>query len=175
MTNEILSGGRRVRLIAVFEAVKGLLALALGFGMMASLNESLSESAQELVLGLHLDPSKRLPDALIDAIGGVHRGQVWMVIASAVAYSIVRFAEAYGLWNKRRWAAWVSALSGGVYVPLEAYELWHGISWFRVVATLVNVAITAYMVVLLRQSHRSSPLLAPDASDAPRSQFETEH
>lgn len=155
----------RVRLIAVFEALKGLLALTLGFGMMASLDESLSEAVQELVLGLHLDPSKRLPDMFIDAISGVHRGQIWVVITSAVAYSMVRFAEAYGLWNKRRWAAWVSALSGGIYLPFEAYELWNGISWFRVVAALANIAIVAFMIMLLWQSKSEIPF-QPDLQQA---------
>lgn len=144
----------RVRGIAVFEASKGILALALGFGIMASLDESLSEAAQELVLGLHLNPSKGLPDMFLDAISGVRRSEVWIVIISAVIYSIVRFSEAYGLWNKRRWAAWVSALSGGIYLPLEAYELSNGITWFRVVSTMVNVIMVTYMTVLLWQSRR---------------------
>ena len=121
----------RIRLIAAFEALKGLLALALGFGVVTTSGESLSEAAQELVLGLHLDPSKRLPDAFIDAVTGVHRGQLWIVVGSAVVYSFVRFSEAYGLWSKRRWAAWVSALSGVVYLPVEAYELSKGLSWLR--------------------------------------------
>lgn len=144
----------KVRAIAAFEALKGLLALALGFGIMASLDESLSEAAQELVFGLHLNPAGRLPDMFLDAISNVHRGQVWIVISSAVIYAIARFVEAYGLWNKRRWAAWISALSGALYLPFEAYELWQGITWFRVVATLANVAILAYMALLLWQSQR---------------------
>ena len=98
MTQQRLLAGRpwRIRLIALFEALKGLLALALGFDVMTSFGESLSEAAQELVLGLHLDPSKRLPEAFIDAISRVHSGQIWIVIASAVAYSMVRFSEASG-------------------------------------------------------------------------------
>jgi uncharacterized membrane protein (DUF2068 family) len=158
MTEKLVIAGSagRLKLIAVFEALKGLLALSLGFGMMASLDESVGEAAQELVLGLHLDPSKRLPDMFIDATTSLHREQLWIVITSAVAYSMVRFAEAYGLWNKRRWAAWLSALSGGIYLPLEAYELWNKISWFHVVAALANVAIVTYMIILLWQSQRSA-------------------
>jgi uncharacterized membrane protein (DUF2068 family) len=155
-------GVGRVRTIAVFEAVKGLLALTLGFGIMASLDESVSEAAQELVLGLHLDPSKRLPDMFVDATSRLHSDQVWVVVISAIIYSIVRFAEAYGLWNKRRWAAWLSALSGAIYMPLEAFELWNKISWFRVVAALANVAIVAYMAILLWQSQQSLRLQISD-------------
>ncbi len=165
MAEQLLVAGSawRVRLIALFEALKGLLALALGFGVIASSGESLGEAAQELVLGLHLDPSERLPDAFLDAITSEQRAQVWIVVASAVAYSLVRFAEAYGLWHERRWAAWVSALSGGIYLPIEAYELARGLTWFRVAAALANVAIVAYMVVLLWQSRQSATSGAPDS------------
>lgn len=160
----LASSAGRVRLIALFETLKGMLALALalGFGVMASFDENLQEAAQELVLGLHLDPSRRLPDAFLEVINSVHRGQIWIVVMSAVAYSSIRFSEAYGLWNERRWAAWVFALSGGVFLPIKAYELSNGLSWFRVTAALANVAIVPYMVVLLWQSRRSSTSVAPE-------------
>jgi uncharacterized membrane protein (DUF2068 family) len=157
MNNQLLLTGSRVRirLIALFEFVKGMLGLALGFGLLASLDESLVEAAQELVMGLHLDPARRLPDAFIDATSNVHRAQLGLVVASAVAYALVRFGEAYGLWRDRRWAAWVSALSGGIYLPIEAYELSKGLSWFRVSAAAANAAIVAYMALLLWRSRRS--------------------
>ncbi len=142
----------RVRLIATFEALKGVLALALGFGVLTTLGEPLTEAAQEVVLGLHLDPSQRFLDALIDWTHGIPRGETWLLIASALAYAAVRFAEAYGLWNDRRWAAWVAALSGGIYLPMEAYELTKGLSWVRIVATLANIAIVGYMATLLWRS-----------------------
>lgn len=150
----------RVRLIALFEFLKGLLALGLGFGVVASLGESLSEAAQELVIGLHLNPSTRLPDAFIDSVSHVHAQQIGILVALAIAYAFIRFVEAYGLWNGHRWAAWVSALSGGIYLPIEAYELTKGLSWFRVLATLANIAIVAYMVVLLWRSRRGSSSIA---------------
>ncbi len=118
--------GWRLRLIALFEALKGVLALALGFGVVTTLGEPLTEAVQEFVLGLHLDPSQRFTDALIVWTHGIRPGATWLLIASALAYAGIRFAEAYGLWRDRRWAAWVAALSGGVYLPLEAYELTKG-------------------------------------------------
>ena len=157
MNNQLpLAGSRfRIRMIALLEFVKGMLALALGFGLLASLDESLIEAAQELVIGLHLDPSSRLPDAFIDAISNVHQAQLGLVVASAVAYALVRFSEAYGLWRERRWAAWVSALSGAIYLPIEAYELSKGVSLFRVSAAAANAFIVAYMALLLWRSQRS--------------------
>lgn len=56
----LASSAGRVRLIALFETLKGMLALALalGFGVMASFDENLQEAAQELVLGAAPGPLK---------------------------------------------------------------------------------------------------------------------
>lgn len=163
MTRPKLVGGKqwRIRLIAALEALKGVLALGLGFGVVATLEEPLTEAAQELVIGLHLDPSRAVPDALIDWTSEISRSQTWLLIASALAYAGVRFAEAYGLWNDRRWAAWVAALSGGIYLPMEVYELTKGLSWVRLVITLANVAIVGYMATLLWQSRGHSMASTP--------------
>jgi uncharacterized membrane protein (DUF2068 family) len=72
-------------------------------------------------------------------------------------YSIVRFAEAYGLWHAREWAEWFALLSGAMYLPWEMYSLMrhpHPIKWFILLA---NVAIVLYMIVLRVQdnAHKS--------------------
>jgi uncharacterized membrane protein (DUF2068 family) len=63
---------------------------------------------------------------------------------------VIRFAEAYGLWFKRRWGEWIAALSGGIYVPFEIYELWRGFSAIKLAALVLNVLVVAYMIYLLR-------------------------
>ncbi len=40
------------------------------------------------------------------------------LLLAAVGYALVRFEEAYGLWNERTWGEWLGALSGALYVPL---------------------------------------------------------
>ena len=149
----------RVRVIGAFEAIKGFVALALMLGIVSTLGESLNEAAQELVLGLHVDPSQPIADALIDATSGISRRQTWLVIITALAYAALRFTEAYGLWTKRRWAAWVAALSGAIYLPVEAYELSQRLSWAGMVAAMANIAIVAYMAWLLWVSRAAAAKL----------------
>ena len=74
----------------------------------------------------------------------------------ALAYALLRFAEAYGLWFQRRWGAWIAAVSGGIYVPVESYELARGVTWVRVSALVLNAAVVAYMCYMLwRGAQRS--------------------
>ena len=71
-----------------------------------------------------------------------------MVAAGAAAYSIVRFVEAYGLWNARTWAEWFALVSGALYVPFEAYELVRRPTPVHVAVLLINLGIVFYMLYL---------------------------
>ena len=71
----------------------------------------------------------------------------------AAAYGLVRFCEAYGLWNERRWAQWLAAGSAGIYVPFELYELFHHPNWISVGALLVNLLIVGLMINVLIDVH----------------------
>ena len=138
-----------LRAIALFEAGKGLLVLALGFGLLSALGKGVEEAAEELVLGLHLNPASRYPKIFIDAASAASTGQLWLLAALALGYAVLRFLEAYGLWRARRWAEWIAVASGAIYLPLEIYELASRVSWVRVGALLANLAIVLYMLALL--------------------------
>lgn len=143
-----------VRIVAVFEAAKGALVLAAGFGLLAAFHAGLGAAAEELVEAFHLNPASRYPRIFIQAAESVGDGRLWLLAAGAMAYALVRFVEAYGLWRARRWAEWFAVASGGLYIPVELYELARGVSWARVLLLAVNVAIVAYMAIVLRRSSR---------------------
>jgi uncharacterized membrane protein (DUF2068 family) len=63
----------------------------------------------------------------------------------AFLYSGVRFVEAFGLWRQRRWAEWLSVVSGGIYLPIEVYEIAVHVSWPTVLTLAVNLVIVLYM------------------------------
>ncbi len=141
-----------LRAVALFEAAKGLLVLLLGFGLLSALGEGIEEAAEELVLGLHLNPASRYPKIFLDAASAASGLQVWMLALLAFCYALLRFTEAYGLWRARRWAEWVAVASGGIYLPFEIYELTLRVSWMKGFTLTANLAIVVYMAALLLHS-----------------------
>ncbi len=139
-----------LRGIALFEAAKGLVVLAVGFGLLSTLGKDVEESAEDLVLGLHLNPESRFARIFIRAAGAASDTEIWMLVALALAYAALRFAEAYGLWHARRWGQWVAVASGAIYLPFELYELSVRVSAWKIAAVVVNLAIIVYMLLLLR-------------------------
>jgi uncharacterized membrane protein (DUF2068 family) len=143
-----------LRTIATFEAVKGVVVLVLGFGLLGFLGREDARFVEQLLVRMHFDPANRYLQVIIRALSEVSDTRLWLMTGFATLYAAIRLAEAYGLWTERRWAEWLAALSGGVYIPVEIYELVHRVTWVRIAALLLNIAIVAYMVWLLTESRR---------------------
>jgi uncharacterized membrane protein (DUF2068 family) len=153
-----------LRTIATFEAVKGVVVLVLGFGLLSFLGREDARFVEQLLVRMHFDPANRYLQVIIRALSEVSDTRLWLMTGFATLYAAIRFAEAYGLWTERRWAEWLAALSGGVYIPVEIYELIHRVTWVRIAALLLNIAIVVYMVWLLTESRQ---LRAAEATAAP--------
>lgn len=147
-----LSSG--LKTVAVFEAIKGSLALLAACGVLAIIPREARHVAIELVGRLHLNPGKSYPSVFIRLMENAGNAQLWLIAALVVVYALVRFAEAYGLWHTRPWAEWLAAVSGAIYVPVEIYEISRGVSWIKVGALAVNIAIVAYMCYVLSRTRR---------------------
>ena len=145
-----------VRLVAVFEAVKGILVLLAGFGLLSIVHQNIQLLAEDIVRHFHLNPASRYPRIFIDVAGNISDSQLWLMAGFALAYASIRLIEAYGLWGGRRWAEWLAALSGGIYVPIEIYELLFGISCIKVCTLIINLCIVAYMSYVLKHSRSNS-------------------
>jgi len=147
-----------LRTIALIEAIKGVLVLMVGFGLLSFLGRDTEIFAERLVSRLHLNPAHHYPQVFIRAMADLDNTQVWLIAGLAALYAVVRFFEAYGLWNARRWAEWFAALSGAIYVPFELYELVHRASWLKFSALVLNLVIVGYMIWLLTESRRLARL-----------------
>jgi len=153
MSRDHSKGG--LRIVAIFEAAKGLLVLLVGCGLLAFIHRDLHLAAEQLVRHSHLNPASRYPQIFLDLADHISDVQLWVMAFSAVFYSVIRFVEAYGLWLQRQWAEWFGLLTGGMYIPIEVFELVRRITWPRVTVLSVNTGIVAYLAYILYQSRRS--------------------
>lgn len=150
---------RALRLIATMEALKGVIVFGAGFGMLSLLHRDVRLIAESLVTRLHIDPDRHFAGVFLNAADKVTDSRLWGLAALAVAYSALRFVEAYGLWQDRRWASWLGAASGAIYIPVEIYELLEKPSAVKAGALVFNVAVVVYLLWSLRPS--SGAKLAP--------------
>ena len=136
-----------LRAVASLEALKGILAIVAGIGLFTLLHKDLGDIAENIVEALHLNPAHRIAQAFISAADRVSDTRIVTVAFIAFAYALIRFIEAYGLWNARTWAEWFAIISGAAYLPWEILEVvkhpHHVIRW---IVLLINIVVVLYMI-----------------------------
>jgi uncharacterized membrane protein (DUF2068 family) len=145
--------------IAVFEASKGLAALAAAVGVLELLHQDVHQLALALLWRFHLAPDAHYPALLLRYADLLGHLDLRSAAPLALAYIALRWLEAYGLWRDRPWAQWLGVLSGALYVPLELAHLLHRPSLIHGGVLLANLALVAFLALQLRQRRRRAPAI----------------
>jgi len=132
-----------LRLVAAFEAAKGLLVLGAAGAVFGFLHAGAQAAAEQLVLHFHLNPASHYPRIFLELASNLTDTRLLLLAAGALGYALIRFAEAYGLWRGKRWAWAFGLASAGLYVPVEIYELAGHFSWAGIAVLLTNGLILA--------------------------------
>jgi uncharacterized membrane protein (DUF2068 family) len=143
-----------LRAVALIEAVKGALVLAVGFGLLSLVGRDVERFAERLITHSHLNPASRYPRIFLDFADRVTSTHLMLLAAGAAAYALVRFVEAYGLWHERTWAEWFAALSGGIYIPFEILRLHSHVNWIGIALVTLNVAVVVFMLYCVFRAKR---------------------
>lgn len=156
-----------LRVIAVFEGVKGALALALAVGLQMLAGRHEHPFIQSVIQYFHLADEGHSPHFIVSMLTHPDslRLEMWMLVAAL--YAALRFTEAYGLWLARRWGEWLALVSVAIYVPFEIYALTLGVSAVKIGLLLVNVALVAYLAVVLKATIRKRAVAAELARREP--------
>jgi len=143
-----------LRAVAVFEAVKGLLVLALAVALIA-VHDHIEDLAEDLLYNLHVDFDRSWAQAFMKGAGSLSDARIWTVLTIAFSYVAVRFVEAWGLWRRRVWAEWFALLSGALYLPLEILKVVEKATWERIAVLAINLVIVSYMAEIRIREARS--------------------
>jgi uncharacterized membrane protein (DUF2068 family) len=156
-----------LRGIALFEAGKGLLAVMVAIWLLSLLHKDIQDVAEHLLHFLHrifrLNPDGHLARSIIRGARRVTPGNLHLWIGGTLIYSIIRFAEAAGLWMEKQWAEWFALISGCLYLPIEIYELAHHATPIKWAIFATNLLIVAYLAWLLRDLHKDRKRLEAGA------------
>jgi uncharacterized membrane protein (DUF2068 family) len=144
-----------LRFLAVDRATRGLLLLALAYGVWRfdgsrnALRQVLSSylpTLEPLAYKFGVDLEDSGPVRLIQQAFTARHSTLLLVALGVLAYGILELVEAYGLWFKRRWGEYVAVVATSLFVPLEIHEVMVKVSWLRVSALVVNLFAIAYIL-----------------------------
>jgi uncharacterized membrane protein (DUF2068 family) len=144
-----LRARRAQQLIALFEALKGVLALAASIGLLSLLHHDLRAQAIALIGHFDLDPTDRYPSDLLRYAEILQDTNKRTLVLIALGYVTLRAIEAHGLWTDRAWGEWLGALSGILYIPFEVRHLMHRPTLFNGLVVAANIVIVAFLGIQL--------------------------
>ncbi|MEO7115184.1 MAG: DUF2127 domain-containing protein [Caldimonas sp.] len=161
VTTHPLAERKALRAIALFEAAKGLGALAISLGLLTLVHSDLRAVVVNLIGTVGMDPEAHYPAMLLHLVDVFAEANKVPLVLVVAAYVTVRLTEAWGLWYQRPWGEWLGALSGALYVPLEVRHLLLKQNWASFLILSFNVAVVAYLGWLLWRRRHPPPGIQP--------------
>jgi uncharacterized membrane protein (DUF2068 family) len=150
-----------LRTVASFEALKGAVVLLLML-LLLGVHHHVDDIAENLLSQLHIDPDLRISQAFLSAAYRLSDMRLLTITGAAMAYSTVRFVEAWGLWNRRVWAEWFALLSGALYLPWEILKVAQKSNWLHIGILAINVLVVLYMLYIRIRSCRPPAQCEPE-------------
>jgi uncharacterized membrane protein (DUF2068 family) len=138
-----------LRTIALFEAAKGVLALAAVCGLISLRQTDLHAVADAFLLRHGFDPERHYTRLFVETVARVTHHHSGQLIGIGIAYGLIRLAEGYGLWRGKHWAEWFAVLSAGIYLPVELMHFARRPRLFTVGVIVFNLVIIVYLGRLL--------------------------
>jgi len=154
-----------LRGIALFEAAKGLLALAAACGIISLRNTDLHTVADAFLLRHGIDPERHYTRLFIESLARATHQDVFEIATLALAYATIRLVEGYGLWRGRHWAEWLAVIAAGLYLPFEFQHLARHGTWLTAGVIGFNILLVVYLARLLIQQRAERHAAAKRAAD----------
>jgi uncharacterized membrane protein (DUF2068 family) len=148
---------RPARALAATAAFKLFKAAACGLLAVVAfrlLQPAFAAEIQHWLETLHWLTRYGLAVRLTDHLLGLDARQFLLLGTVAAGYAALYLVQGIGLWRGRRWAEYLVVVESGLLLPIEIWELLRRFTFFKLGVLLVNLAIVAYLVRLLRATGR---------------------
>ncbi len=138
-------GRASLRVIAVWEAVKGAIVILAAAVAVKLLHTDVDHAIDVIVDHLHLDPAGHTSRVFMQAAAHLTDTRLVLIAAGAIVYALIRFVEAWGLWYQKTWGWMLGIASAALYLPLEVFEIFRRFTWISVGLFAINVLIIALL------------------------------
>lgn len=142
--------------IGLFKLGKAILFFFLGMGAIHLLHKDLGDELMRIATALKFDPESKLVTLLLDKIDLIDAHRLKQISLATFGYSLLALTEGIGLMLEKVWAEYLTLSLTISFLPWEIFELTRHANWFRLSLLLINLAVLAYLVWLLRKKKTST-------------------
>jgi uncharacterized membrane protein (DUF2068 family) len=137
--------------IAAERAFRAVVLIVVGLVLVSHPHTDWAGEITRFAQKLGLNTNSNWVRKLVEKVRRIHANRELVFGIAALAYGALEGVEAYGLWNRRRWAEILTVVATALLIVPELWELSKGASVLKVGALLVNIAIVAYLIRRLRR------------------------
>ncbi|HEV2577761.1 MAG TPA: DUF2127 domain-containing protein [Acidobacteriaceae bacterium] len=151
---------RGLLLIGLFKLSKAILSVALGVGALKLLHHDIASVILHISEVLKIDPENRLVGVVMSKADLIGAPQLKHFSVLTFTYAGLCLIEGTGLMLEKRWAEYFTLTLTILALPWECFELYREFTIPRITLLVVNLAVLAYLVWLLRKQlwpERSAP------------------
>ena len=148
-----LHGPRTLALIAAFKYLKSALLVALALGLFHLRHPDAVAHLADWLRTLPVATGHELVSRAIHEVLGLDAHKVGLFSLVALIYATLYAIEGFGLWRGARWAEYLTVASTSLFIPVEIWECFAHFTPMKLIGLVINVAIVAYLVYLLRTQH----------------------
>lgn len=154
------SHDRGLLLIGLFKLGKALLFFCLGVGAVHLLHKDIADEVLKLAAALKVDPESKLVSLALDKIDLIDAHRLKQIGFATFAYSGIALTEGIGLLLEKVWAEFLTLGLTVSFLPWELFELARKPNWFRLGLLVINLAVLAYLVWLLKRKRQAEEATA---------------
>ena len=140
--------------IIIAKLIKGILALALAFGILKLAKQDLPDLFDHFIEWLRLDPENRFLSEISDRLENITAANVRVVALGTFFYSLFSLVEGVGLIFRAPWAGWLAIGESAFFIPIEVHELVRHPHWYLVGVLGFNVLVVWYLFANRRRLFR---------------------
>ena len=143
-------GPRTLALIAAFKLVKSTLLVVLAIALFRLTRPEAGAAFMAWLAALPVATGHRFVGQALREFLGLTPHTIGLLATVVLTYAILYAVEGFGLWRNARWAEYLTVISTSLFIPIELWEIARHPTPMKLGGLIVNIAIVAYLVWLLR-------------------------
>ena len=148
-----------LRVVALFKFGKALLLMATAYGESRLLNPQVAARLTQWSETLNDHFAQRLAQQALEWVSNLSATTIDGFLLITMAYTALVLLEGFGLWRRRRWGEWLTAIATSLFIPFELWKLifrpGHRPALLALVM-LVNISIVLSLAWHLRRGRRGA-------------------
>lgn len=146
-----MSQTRWLELIGFFKIAKGVLFVAVGFGVLHLVHRDLADMLFRLAFSLRIDPESHLVNLLLERVDALTPHRLRWIGAAVFFDAGLDFIEGTGLVLRKTWAEYFTLILTASFLPWELFEISRHVTATKIGLTILNVFVVVYLGYVLKQ------------------------